>query len=128
MLNPAEYNPRKHTPKQIENLKESITRYGLVDPILVNKHPDRMNVVVWGHFRLKIAKQMWMTEVPVIYLNLPLDKEKELNLRLNQNTGDWDYELLKDFDMWLLLDVGFWNEELSSMWDEMLGVEDDGFE
>jgi hypothetical protein len=30
--------------------------------------------------------------------------------------------------MWLLLDVGFWNEELSSMWDEMLGVEDDGFE
>ena len=46
ILNPAEYNPRKHTPKQIESLKESITRYGLVDPILVNKHPDRMNVVV----------------------------------------------------------------------------------
>jgi ParB-like chromosome segregation protein Spo0J len=46
ILNPAEYNPRKHTIKQIENLKESITRYGLVDPILVNKHPDRMNVVV----------------------------------------------------------------------------------
>ena len=46
ILNPAEYNPRKHTPKQIESLKESITRYGLVDPILVNKHHDRMNVVV----------------------------------------------------------------------------------
>ena len=46
ILNPAEYNPRKHTPKQIESLKESISRYGLVDPILVNKHPDRMNIVV----------------------------------------------------------------------------------
>ena len=46
ILNPAEYNPRKHTTKQIENLKESIMRYGLVDPILVNKHPDRMNVVI----------------------------------------------------------------------------------
>ena len=127
ILNPAEYNPRKHTSKQIESLKESISRYGLVDPILVNKHSDRMNIVVWGHFRLKIAKQMWMTEVPVIYLDLPLEKEKELNLRLNQNTGDWDYELLKDFDLDLLLDVGFGNEELSSVWDEMLGVEDDGF-
>ena len=63
-----------------------------------------------------------------IYLDLPLEKEKELNLRLNQNTGDWDYELLKDFDLDLLLDVGFGNEELSSMWDEMLGVEDDGFD
>lgn len=26
-LNPAEYNPRKHTPKQKEHLKESIQRY-----------------------------------------------------------------------------------------------------
>ncbi len=46
ILNPAEYNPRKHTPKQIENLKDSITRYGLVDPILVNQNPERMNVVI----------------------------------------------------------------------------------
>ena len=46
ILNPAEYNPRKHTPKQIEHLKESIKRYGLVDPIIANRHPDRMNIVI----------------------------------------------------------------------------------
>jgi ParB-like chromosome segregation protein Spo0J len=46
ILNPAEYNPRKHTLKQIEHLKESIKRYGLVDPIIVNRHPDRMNIVI----------------------------------------------------------------------------------
>ena len=46
ILNPAEYNPRKHTTKQIENLKDSISRYGLIDPILVNQNPDRMNVVI----------------------------------------------------------------------------------
>ena len=128
ILNPAEYNPRKHTPKQIEGLKESIIRYGLVDPIIVNNHPDRMNIVIWGHFRLKVAKQMWMAEVPVIYIKLNLEREKELNLRLNQNTWEWDFEMLKDFDMSLLLDVGFGNEELSSIWDEMIWVEDDGFE
>lgn len=127
ILNPAEYNPRKHTPKQIEGLKESIIRYGLVDPIIVNNHPDRMNIVIGGHFRLKVAKQMWMAEVPVIYIKLDLEREKELNLRLNQNTGEWDFEMLKDFDMSLLLDVGFGNEELSTIWDEMIWVEDDGF-
>ena len=86
ILNPAEYNPRKHTPKQIEHLKESVTRYGLVDPIIANRHPDRMNIVIGGHFRLKVAKELGMMEVPVIYLDLDIDREKELNLRLNQNT------------------------------------------
>ena len=99
ILNPAEYNPRKHTPKQIEHLKESIKRYGLVDPIIVNRNPDRMNIVIGGHFRLKVAKELGMTEVPVIFLDLDIDREKELNLRLNQNTGEWDFELLKDLDL-----------------------------
>lgn len=99
VLNPAEYNPRKHTPKQIEHLKESIKRYGLVDPIIANRHPDRMNIVIGGHFRLKVAKELGMTEVPVIYLDLDIYQEKELNLRLNQNTGEWDFELLKDLDL-----------------------------
>jgi ParB-like chromosome segregation protein Spo0J len=35
-LNPAEYNPRKHTEKQMRDLCESISRYGMVDPIIVN--------------------------------------------------------------------------------------------
>lgn len=69
-----------------------------------------------------------MDEVPVIYLDLDIEQEKELNLRLNQNTGEWDFELLKDLDLSLLLDVGFDNSELSSIWDEMLGVEEDGFD
>lgn len=127
-LNSAEYNPRKHTPKQIENLKESIQRYGLVDPIIVNSHPERNNIVIGWHFRLKVAKEIKMTEVPVIYLSLTLEQEKELNLRLNQNTWEWDFELLKDFDMWLLLDIGFDNSELSGIWDDMLWTEEDGFD
>ena len=99
ILNPAEYNPRKHTPKQVEHLKESISRYGLVDPIIVNKNPERMNIVIGGHFRLKVAKELGIVDVPVIYLDLDIEREKELNLRLNQNTGEWDFELLKDLDL-----------------------------
>mgnify|MGYP002362142404 FL=1 len=128
LLNPAEYNPRKHTPKQLEHLKESIEKFGLVDPIIANKNPERFNIVIGGHFRLKVAKELGMKEVPVTYLDLTIEQEKELNLRLNQNTGEWDFELLKDLDLELLLDVGFDNEELSHIWDDMLTVEEDGFD
>lgn len=128
-LNPAIYNPRKHTDKQFRDLKESIIRYWLVDPIIVNGSEARKGIVIGGHFRLKVAKELWYSEVPVVYLHIPdIEQEKELNLRLNQNTWDWDMELLRDFDMGLLLDVGFDNTELGELWDSMLESEDDHFD
>ncbi len=127
-LKPATYNPRKWEPGAIEQLTESIQRFGLIDPILVNSADNRKNIVIGGHFRLKIAKDLGFTEVPVVYLDLPDEgKEKELNLRLNRNTGEWDFELLKDFDINLLLDAGFNDTELSMAWDENIELEDDGF-
>ncbi len=46
LLNPAIYNPRKNTDKQLRDLKESIIRYGLVDPIIVNGAVERKNIVI----------------------------------------------------------------------------------
>jgi DNA modification methylase len=107
-LKPALYNPRKWSDEATGQLKESIQRYGLVDPILVNGSPDRKNIVIGGHFRLKVAKDLGIEEVPVLYLNIPDEaSEKELNIRLNKNLGDWDYELLANFDESLLTDIGF---------------------
>lgn len=128
-LNPAPYNPRKWDEQAVKNLKESIKKFGLVDPIICNSAKDRENIVIGGHFRLRIAKDLGFKEVPVVYLNIPnLEKEKELNLRLNRNTGTWDFELLKSFDTELLLDVGFDDSDLSAIWDEQLFVEDDNFD
>lgn len=126
-LKVAQYNPRKWDKGAIDQLTESIKRFGLVDPILVNSSPKRKNITIGGHFRLKIAKDLGYTEVPVVFLNLSEEQEKELNLRLNRNTGDWDFEMLKDFDINLLLDVGFDDSDLSIIWDEALGVENDNF-
>ena len=85
-------------------------------------------MVIGGHFRLHIAKELGISEVPVVYLNIPnLEREKELNLRLNKNTGDWDYELLKEFDTELLLDIGFNDLDLSNIWDDVLEIEEDEF-
>lgn len=44
-LNPAVYNPRKYDKKSADQLKESITKFGLVDPIIVNEAPERKNIV-----------------------------------------------------------------------------------
>lgn len=128
-LRPAEYNPRTSTDKQTQELKKSITNFDMVEPIIVNSTPNRRNVIIGGHFRWRVAKELGYKEIPVVYVSIPnVVKEKELNLRLNRNTGEWDFELLKDFDVELLLDVGFDDSDLSHIWDDNLGVEDDEFD
>lgn len=128
-LHPAEYNPRTHDDGQKERLKESIRRFGMVDPIIANNAPERMNIIIGGHFRWIAAKELGSKEIPVVYVTIPdLEKEKELNLRLNRNTGEWDFEKLKSFDVGLLLDIGFSDADLSGVWDDAIGTEDDGFD
>lgn len=128
-LNPAPYNPRFWSEEAERHLKESIKRFGMVQPLLVNKGKGRENIVIGGHFRLKIAKDLGYKTVPVIFVNIPsIEKEKELNLRLNRNTGEFDMELLKEFDIDLLLDVGFDDFDLQEIWDDSLEVEDDNFD
>lgn len=120
-LKPTEYNPRIHKPEVMKNLKESIRRFGLVDPLIVNSAPNRLNVVIGGHFRLKAAKALGYKKVPVVYVNIPdLEKEKELCIRLNKNIGEFDWNLLADFDETFLSDIGFSSEDL----DEVFKLED----
>jgi DNA modification methylase len=128
LLKPALYNPRLMTPKQEVDLTESIKQFGLVDPIIINGNKDRHNIVIGGHQRLKIAGKLGYKEVPVVYLNLSKEKERILNLRLNRNTGSWDFELLKNFEIETLLDVGFDTEEIGMVWNDVLEIEDDEFE
>ena len=109
----AEYNPRQLSKEQFKYLKDSIHRFGLVDPIIINKNKDRKNIIIGGHQRTKVAKAMGIKEVPCVELDLNYDKERELNVRLNKNTGDWDYDLLaNNFDIEELHDWGFDDSEL----------------
>lgn len=127
-LNPAAYNPRKWDKEKTEQLMESIQHFGLVDPIIVNSAENRNNIVIGGHFRLHVAKKLGYKTVPVVYVNIPdLEKEKELNLRLNKNTGDWDFDLLKGFDIDLLSDVGFESFELDDIFADCLEISEDDF-
>ena len=109
----AEYNPRQLTKDQYQGLKDSITRFGLVDPVIVNKHKDRKNIIVGGHQRVKVAKDLGFKDVPCVEVSLTLDKERELNIRLNRNTGEWDWDSLANyFDVSDLLEWGFTDDDL----------------
>lgn len=127
-LIPSEYNPREATDKDYQDLKNSIEHFGLVDPIIVNSAPNRKNIVIGGHFRLRVAKDLGFIQAPVIYINIPdIEKEKELNLRLNKNIGRWNFDLLANLDEKFLEGVGFSESELAGIFqldDEIPTLED----
>lgn len=110
----ADYNPRRATADQTDQLEKNIREFGFVDPILVNSNPDRKNIIIGGHFRVRVAKKIGMKEVPVVYIDIAdIEKEKELNVRLNKNTGEWDWDLLSShFDTSDLTSWGFTEIEL----------------
>jgi len=114
-LIPADYNPRRITESDRKDIKASLEKFGFAEPVIVNRHPDRMNVIVGGHQRVTVAKEeLGYTEVPCVFVSLTLKQEKELNVRLNKNQGRWDFDALqKFFDKDWLKDVGFVDSELS---------------
>ena len=90
-LKPAPYNPRTSTKKQEKKLQESLTKFGVVEPIIFNK---QTGYIVGGHFRVRELKKLGYKEVECVIVDLSEEDEKELNIRLNANTGDWDWDTL----------------------------------
>ena len=124
-LKPATYNPRQISTKDYNSLKESIKKFGLVDPIIINQNG---NVVVGGHQRLKICKELKHIEIDCVVLDLSKEEERELNIRLNKNQGQFDMDILaNEFDIDELVDWGFKHIDLDINIDKIVegNTEDD---
>ena len=129
-LNAAKYNPRidlQPGDPVYEKLKKSIETFGFLQPIIVNR---RNNTVVGGHQRLKVLKDLGDKEVDVVFVDLPIDHEKALNLTLNKTVGEWDEsklaKLLQEFDGFPDVDVqltGFDTGEISDLISRVLDQE-----
>ena len=116
-LLPFANNSRTHSPTQIAQIAGSISEFGFVNPILMG--PD--NVIVAGHARALAARQLGLTDVPVIVLaHLTPPQRRALVIADNRLalSAAWDEEMLHlelsalrdaDFDLDLL---GF-NDEKS---------------
>lgn len=81
-LTPYEHNTRKHAPRDIEQIKESILADGFNDPIGV--WGDK-NIIVEGHGRQIAAKELGLERVPCIRLDHLTDTQrKEYAIRHNR--------------------------------------------
>jgi len=99
-LKSAVYNPRKKLKKgdkEYEKIKQSLLKFGYVDPIIVNEDLT----VIGGHQRLTVLKDLDYETAKCVIVDLPKEDEKALNIALNKITGQWDEALLAD----LLLDL-----------------------
>jgi DNA modification methylase len=107
-LLPADYNPRKLSPKSGADLRDSITKFGEAEPVCINTGA-RKDTLIGGHQRVKIYADLEREEIDVRVPSreLTLEEEKELNPRLNRNVGEWDWEALNAFDKDMLLMAGF---------------------
>ena len=113
-LKPFKRNPRTFTKKGMSDLKQSIDKFGLCEPIIIQPS----GLVIGGHARLDILKKDGVKEVDVYVAENELSKEefKELNLRLNKNIGgEFDFEMLQsDFKFEELISIGFSEFELGT--------------
>ena len=93
-IKPAPYNPRKELKPgdpMYKALSRSLEEFGLVEPLVWNR---RTGHLVGGHQRLRVLMEMGAREVEVSVVDLPLEKEKALNVALNKIQGEWDEEIL----------------------------------
>ena len=125
-LHESEFNPRvalEKGSKEYEMISESIREFGLVEPLVVNRHNM---AVIGGHQRLTVLRDNGVEEVECTFINEPDPKrEKALCVALNKIKGDWDMEkleaLLKDDEV-SAFPTGFEEDEINL--DNLLGESD----
>jgi len=118
-LNPAEYNPRQLTDKQYKQLKKSLKTFGCVEPVVINSNPMRRDVIIGGHQRCKVWADLGNKTIPTVEVELDEAGEMELNVRLNKNTGEFDFDVLSSyFDMEVLKEWGFEDYEFGMTLDD----------
>jgi DNA modification methylase len=122
-LKPAPYNPRQSTAKQEKHLKASLEKFGVVEPIIYNK---QTGYIVGGHFRVRELTKLGYKEVECVIVDLNEEDERELNIRLNANTGEWDWDsLANEWDAEKLDDWGLDLPVDLSVQEEFEAEEDD---
>ena len=90
-LKPWKGNPRVMSAEEHEKLKNSMRRFGIVDPFIVRR---RDNLVIGGHQRLEDALELGFARVPIVRIDATEREVKALNLALNKISGDWDEDKL----------------------------------
>lgn len=111
-LKPYYKNPRLIKGKKLDDLKQSLKKFGLADVITINLD----GTIIGGHARYYSLQDAGITIAMCMVPDRMLDEKEveELNIRLNKNiAGIWDSDILANqFDMDELKEWGFEDFEL----------------
>ena len=115
-LIPYVANPRQITEKQAKDLRASLERFGIADPMIINTD----NTIIGGHQRKKILETLmgydpnYEIDVRIPDRELSIDEVRELNVRLNKNVAEWNFDTLaNNFELDDLKEWGFEDSELN---------------
>src|SRR5579862_5422057 len=113
-------NARRITPAAVDKVAASIQEFGFRQPIVV----DTEGVIIVGHVRLRAAKQLGLTEVPVhVAANLTPAQVRAYRLMDNRSHEEVEWDLtmlgaelleLKDLEINMVL-TGFNGRELDEL-------------
>jgi hypothetical protein len=104
-LKPSARNARTHSDKQIAEIRDSVSRFGFITPILIDGNDE----IVAGHGRYMAAESLAMQTVPTITIgHLSADEIRAYRLADNRlaELAGWDDDLLK-LELGHLVEVDF---------------------
>lgn len=105
LLRPYPGNARTHSKRQVQQIADSISRFGFTNPVLISDAGE----IIAGHGRIMAAKELGMTEVPVIRISHLTAEQRRAYViadnKLALNAG-WDTEILA-IELQALVDLDF---------------------
>ena len=120
-LKPFVDNPRNHSERNVDDILQSMKRFGWTNPIIARRDD---NMVIAGHGRIEAARLNGTEQVPVIFTDFTENDAKLYSLTDNRTseTSDWDLvalnDLVKELDEMPDIDLddsGFTSEELDDL-------------
>ena len=99
------HQPRKDfNEERLKELAESIKKNGIIQPILVTKRGDQLEIIA-GERRLKAAKLVGLSKVPVIIREA--DEQQKLELAIIENIQRYDLNPIEEANSYLKLSQEF---------------------
>jgi DNA modification methylase len=110
MINPNDLkayakNSRKHSPEQIKRIEKSLTEFGFLNPVLI----DKDNTLIAGHARVQAAKNLGLEKIPFLRVE-HLTKAQQQAYVIADNRlaelSEWDMDALSS-ELKELLEVDY---------------------
>lgn len=96
-LLPNTYNPNKMPKKEMRMLKDCISKYGFLFPIIVTWLPDVSRyMVIDGYHRRKALQDLGVKEISIIDMKISYRNAIQLTVLMNRIKGMHQVELMSD--------------------------------